>query len=55
MGQTELRNDGVLRNSAIIQNQDVRKDPSRLQLFWLLPLACISEHVWAHSTLRKRT
>jgi hypothetical protein len=46
----ELRFNGVLRNSAIIQNQDVRKGPSRLQLFASYALACISERVWAHST-----
>ena len=28
-----LRIDGVLRNSAVIQNQDVRKGPSRFQQF----------------------
>jgi hypothetical protein len=34
----ELRIDGVLRNSAIIRNQDVGKGPSRVQPFCVLRL-----------------
>src|SRR5215208_2000816 len=43
--------DGVLRSSAIIQNQDVGKGPSRVQPFFAsYASACTSERVWAHST-----
>jgi hypothetical protein len=46
----ELRRDGVLRSSAIIQNQGVGKGPSGLRPFCVFSLACIFECVSAHGT-----
>src|ERR671921_2470621 len=44
-----LRIDGVLRSSAVIQNQDVRKGPSQLRSFCLFYASvCISERLWPH-------
>jgi len=47
----ELRVDGVLRSSAIIQNQGVEKGPSQVRPFFAsYALACIFERVSAHGT-----
>jgi hypothetical protein len=54
-GYAELRNYGVLGSSANIQNQGVRKGPSQVGTFFAsYTSACISEHVWAHSTTTKK-
>jgi hypothetical protein len=46
---------GVLRGSAIIQNQDVGKGPSRVRIFFAsYASACIFERVWVHSTTTKK-
>jgi hypothetical protein len=53
--ECELRQNGVVGSSANIQNQGVRKGPSQVETF--LPSyasACISEHVWEHSTTTKK-
>jgi hypothetical protein len=54
MGQTELRFNGVLRSSSIMQNEAVAKDPSRVWPFAAYASACISERVSAHSTTTKK-
>src|SRR5215207_7318303 len=46
----ELRLCGVLRSSAIIQNQGVGKSPARVRPFAPYAAACISERVSAHET-----
>jgi len=50
----ELRHNGVLGSSAIIQNQGVGKGPSRVRTFGPYASTCIFERVSAHSTTTKK-